>query len=60
MTHFERIKAMSIEELAELLLDYDLDFDCWRVMGVARAYPEYQKDEALKAQVKWLESEVTK
>lgn len=60
MTHFERIKAMSIEELAELLLDYDCDFDCWRVMGVARAYPPDQRDEALKSQIKWLESEVTK
>ena len=59
MTHYERITSMSIEELAELLLDYDCDFDCWRVMGIARAYPEDQKAEALKAQIKWLESEVT-
>ena len=51
MTNFERIKAMSIEELAELLLEYD--FDCWRVIGVVRAYPEYQKSEAIKAQIEW-------
>ena len=59
MTHYERITSMSIEELAELLLDYDYDFDCWRVMGIARAYPEDQKAEALKTQIKWLESEAS-
>lgn len=59
MTHYERITSMNIEELAELLLDYDCDYDCWRVMGIAKPYPEYQRAEALKAQIKWLESEVT-
>lgn len=59
MTHYERITSMSIEELAELLLDYDCDFDCWRVMGIAKSYPEDQKAEALKAQIKWLESEAS-
>ena len=59
MTHYERITKMSVEELAELLLilDYDLDFDCWRPMGAERTYPAKQKDAALKAQIKWLESE---
>lgn len=60
MTHYERITSMSIEELAELLLDYDCDFDCWRVMGIAKPYPEDQKAEALKAQIKWLKSEALK
>lgn len=59
MTNFERIKAMSIKELAELLLDYDCDFDRWIVMGIARSYPEDQKAEALRAQIKWLESEAS-
>lgn len=58
MTQFERIKSMNIKELAELLLEYDCEFDCWRPMGATKPYPECQKTEAIKAQIEWLESEV--
>lgn len=57
MTNFERIRAMSIDELAELLLDYDCDFDCWRAMGVVEAYHPDQKSKAIKAQIEWLNKE---
>ena len=55
MTQFERIKSMDIKELAELLLRYDCEYNCWRPIG---AYPECQKSAAIRAQIEWLESEV--
>lgn len=29
MTNFERIKGMSVEELAEFLLEWDWEFEFW-------------------------------
>jgi hypothetical protein len=55
MTNFERIKAMSVEEMAILVLDFD------------REYAEYilsdgtvtcSQEEAIEDAKKWLESEV--
>lgn len=58
MTNFERIKGMSVEELAEILIEYDLDYECWkRVMGIAKLFREGDKNSAIKAQIEWLESE---
>lgn len=54
MTNFECIKAMSVEELAPLLIQYREDWDDFETHN--EIYDEY--DEALKAEIQWLESEV--
>jgi hypothetical protein len=56
MTNFERIKGMSVEELAEMLLEFDYEYSVYIVMG--QWYNEWEKEDAIKAQIEWLESEV--
>ena len=57
MTNFERIKGMSVEEIAKLIIQYDLDSDYWVPVGVEESFFGYEYEKALKAQIAWLEAE---
>ena len=55
MTNYERIKAMSIEELAHILIEYRDDWgDYWTSDG--ERY--FEEEDAVQGQIEWLESEV--
>lgn len=56
-THFDRIKAMSVEEIAELLIVYEADMDCYYIYG-GNGRRFYDEDSAISAQIQYLESEV--
>ena len=53
MTNFERIKAMSVKEMAQLFV-YCNDFHSFDTSN--GTYDRF--DEALKAEIEWLKSEV--
>ena len=59
MTNFEKIKEMSVEEFAELILSLgdDSGYYCFVVVGTGSGYAFYEKEKALKEQIEWLESE---
>ena len=56
-THFDRIKAMSVEEMAELLVSYEADMDCYFIYG-GKGRKFYNRDNAISAEIQYLESEV--
>ncbi len=56
MTNFERIKGMSVEELAEFLLEWDWEFEFW-ITSDGKTFLENEKEFAILYEIKWLESE---
>lgn len=56
MTNFERIKRMSVEELAEFLLEWDCEFTFW-ITSDGETFLENEKESAILHEIKWLESE---
>ena len=58
MTNFERIKAMSVEKMAELLVSYETDMDCYFIYG-GKGRRFYDWDNAVSAQIEYLEREET-
>lgn len=59
-TNYDRIRNMSVEEMAAFLLDvgYDNEYDEW-VTTNKEYFGYYQEQKALSEEIKWLESEVT-
>lgn len=59
MTNFERIKAMSIEEVAKLLVQYEDGYGCYYIYGVDEPFCDgrYTYEEVIKKQIEFLESE---
>lgn len=57
-TQFDRIKAMSIEEMAELLVVYETNMDCYYIYG-GNGRRFYDEASAISAQIQYLESEVS-
>lgn len=56
MTNYDRIRAMSVEEMAELLTRYDVDSnECFSVDG--KWFSGYEEDKAIAASVAYLKSE---
>ena len=55
MTNFERIKAMSVEEMAFLVLDFDREYAEYILSDGTATCSE---KEAIEDAIKWLESEV--
>ena len=55
MTNYEHIKSMSVEKFAQLLIKFDSEMGIYETD--ASVFNTY--DEALKAEIKWLESEVS-
>ena len=53
MTNFERIKDMSVAEMAELLLEEDREDGCYIIDGGIT----YSKEKAIEDAKQWLESE---
>ena len=60
MTEFERIKAMSIDELAEYITSIMADayHQCTKTMGFNYVVPENVRKTVTKENLKMLESEV--
>ena len=58
-TNYDRIRNMSVEEMAEFLLDtrYDYEYTDY-VTGSDKRFPTYAYEKALAEEIKWLESEV--
>ena len=55
MTNFEKIRAMSVEEMAEMfIVEYDEDYYCLRLPDRDRNYQT--KERAIKAGIDWLNS----
>lgn len=59
MTNFERIKGMSVEEVAEILVQYDDEYGCYYIYGVDERFDDgrYTYEEVIKRQIEFLESE---
>ena len=59
MTNYERIKGMSVEEMAVLLADEIPHGDCYGCHGCHDVEPPYRLDNACQeVWLKWLEQEV--
>lgn len=54
MTNYERIKAMSVKDIAEQLIEYRDDWDDY----VTHAGTFYKYEVALEKEIEWLLSEV--
>lgn len=52
MTNFERIKGMSVEEFAEILVQYDSEYGEYLVYGADTCCDSREK--AVKSQIRWL------
>jgi hypothetical protein len=52
MTNFERIKGMSVEELAEILVQYDGEYEEYLVYGADTCCDSREK--AVESQIRWL------
>lgn len=62
MTNFERIKGMSVKELAEFLLVFDGEMDKYNyIIASDNEFALYDgcdnKEKAIRKQIEWLESE---
>lgn len=57
MTNYERIRNMSVEELAYLLIEYDEERDMWFSSDCKRWDA---KEDAIKHEVEWLLQEIDK
>ena len=59
MTNYDRIRNMSVEEMANFLLDIGFDYEYGDyVTGSNERYADYDYEKALAEEIKWLESEV--
>lgn len=56
-TNFDRIKTMSVEEMAKILVSYAADMDCYFIYG-GKGRRFYDEESAVSAQIQYLESEV--
>ena len=59
MTKFERIKGMSVEEVAEILVQYDEEYGIYTIYGSDEWFGDdrYTYEEVIKKQIEFLESE---
>lgn len=59
MTEFERIKGMSVEELAQMLVQYDEEYGIYTIYGSDEWFGDdrYTYGEVIKRQIEVLESE---
>ena len=59
-TNYDRIRNMSVEEMAEFLLDisYDNEYMDW-VTSNGELFADYHYKKALAEEIKWLECEAT-
>ena len=58
-TNYDRIRNMSVEELAKFLLDVRWDYEYSEyVTGSGERFADYHFEKALAEEIKWLESEV--
>jgi hypothetical protein len=56
MTNFEKIKNMSIEDMAKICLDYDDAYGVYRTMS-GESFEIEEKEQAIQENIRWLESE---
>lgn len=59
MTNFDRIKGMSVEELAQLLVQYDEEYGIYTIYGSDEWFRDdrYTYESVIKRQIEVLESE---
>ena len=59
-TNYDRIRNMSVEELADFLLDVRWDYEYGDyITGSGERFADYNYEKALAEEIKWLEAEVT-
>ena len=56
MTNFEKIKAMSVEKFAEILVQYDSEYGEYLVYGADTCCDS--RSDAVKSQIEWLQKDV--
>lgn len=56
MTNYEKIKGMSVEELAEFLLVWEYVDEIW-IASDGSEFDSFDKETAISHEIKWLESE---